>query len=286
MSKAFLKTDLPRPFLKWVGGKRQLLPELRKCVQASGFTGRYHEPFIGGGALFFDLYCSTLRGGKYPHISDNNQNLIDAYMGVRDHVEEVIALLKKHAKAHSKDYYYAVRAKVLESLPERTARIIYLNRTCFNGLYRENSKGQFNVPMGSYKNPKICDEENLRAVSLALNKAKVKQGHFRDVLQQAKSGDFVYFDPPYHPVSKTSSFTSYHKLDFAESDQEELAEVASKLKDKGVFVLLSNSMTPFIKKLYKAHGFTIDTVHATRLVNSKASKRGAIEEALIRSFDL
>ena len=172
---------------------------------------------------------------------------------------------------------------VPETLTARAARVIYLNKTCFNGLYRENSKGQFNVPMGSYKKPLICDEPNLRAVAVALSKAKIARRHFREVLDHSQPGDLVYFDPPYWPVSSTASFTSYAKDNFTRADQEELAEIAVKLKEAGVNVLLSNSDTPLIRSLY-VKKFKIDTVHATRNVNSDPSKRGKINEVLVRSF--
>lgn len=272
---------LPRPFLKWVGGKGQLLPELVKRVERAGEFGRYHEPFLGGGALFFELY----RTGKLKqkaYLSDNNPRLIEAYVGVRDHADEVIRLLQRHKRRHSEKHYYAVRAHVPTTLPERAARIIYLNKTCYNGLYRENSKGLFNTPFGRYKNPIICDVDNLRAVSKALNKAKIEARHFQTVADVAQPGDLVYFDPPYHPVSKTSSFESYHQGAFGEDSQRLLAEVFAKLAAKRVNVLLSNSMTDFIRALYK--DFPIDTVHAARAVNSRPDKRGKVTEALIRNF--
>jgi DNA adenine methylase len=197
-------------------------------------------------------------------------------------VDEVIDRLQRHKRRHSEEHYYAVRAKVPRELPERAARIIYLNKTCYNGLYRENSKGLFNAPFGRYKNPVICDEENLRAVSKALKKARIESRHFQTVVEAAKPGDLVYFDPPYYPVSKTASFQGYHHGAFGEDSQRLLAEVFAKLAANDVHVLLSNSMTDFILMLYR--DFSIDTVQATRAVNSRADKRGKVAEALVRSF--
>ena len=282
---------VPRPFLKWVGGKGQLLPELMARVGKAGDFGRYHEPFVGGGALFFELY-KTGRLRKHAWLSDNNPRLIETYQGVKLHVDEIIKLLKCHKAAHCEEYYYEVRAKVPKTLTARAARIIYLNKTCYNGLYRENSKGQFNTPFGRYKNPQICDEENLRAVSMALKKAKIENRHFETVVDAAESGDLVYFDPPYHPVSKTASFIAYtpHKREkgildrgtFGEDSQRLLARVYEQLHAKGVKILLSNSMTDFVRDLYG--GFRIDQVAANRAVNSRADRRGKVSEALVRNF--
>jgi len=243
---------------------------------------QYHEPFVGGGALFFDLYRRGAFKRRKAYLSDNNGRLIEAYLGVQQDVERVIALLELHRAAHNKDYYYEVRANVPDDPIERAARIIYLNKTCFNGLYRENSKGLFNVPMGRYKNPLICDAENLRAVSEALQAARIEQSPFADVVKRARRDDLVYFDPPYHPLSTTASFTAYHESGFAETDQRALGEVFRALDKKGVRVLLSNSMTPLIQEIYQ--DFHIDEVFATRNVNSRADRRGKIAEALVRNF--
>lgn len=272
---------LPRPFLKWVGGKGQLLPELVKRVEMAGDFGRYHEPFLGGGALFFELYRSD-RLKKQAWLSDNNPRLIEAYEGVRNELDAVIEQLQKHQRQHSEEHFYAVRAKVPKTLAGRAARVIYLNKTCYNGLYRENSRGEFNSPFGRYKNPMICDDENLRAVSKALQKTKIESRHFQTVANVAEPGDLVYFDPPYHPVSETASFQGYHKGAFGEDSQRLLAETCGKLDAKGVRVLLSNSMTELVRTLYK--NFTVDTVHAARAVNSRADRRGKVREALVRNF--
>jgi DNA adenine methylase len=273
--------NLPEPFLKWAGGKRQLLPELMRRVDRVKDFGRYHEPFVGGGALFFELW----RQGKLrkpAYLSDTNPNLMVAYEGVRDATERVIGLLHMHKRRHENDYYYSMRASKPEALASRAARIIYLNRTCFNGLFRENSKGEFNVPIGRYKNPKICDAGNLRAVAEALRDAVLETRPFETVVEKAKPGDFVYFDPPYHPVSKTANFTAYQRGGFGEAEQRALAEVVCALDAKGVYVLLSNSWTPFIRELYA--DFTLDKVSARRHVNSRADKRGPVSEALVRNF--
>ncbi len=282
MTDCILIADRPRPFLKWVGGKRQLLDELESRIADARPHKRYHEPFVGGGALFFDLYSRKDLGRCKAALSDNNGRLIEAYHGVQENVERVINILKVHRSLHDKEYYYQVRAQIPEDPVARTARIIYLNRTCFNGLFRENSKGGFNVPMGRYKDPKICDAPNLRAVSKALQRCTVKEEHFAAILNAAKSGDFVYFDPPYVPVSKTSSFTAYHKGEFGEASQRELAAVYDELTKKGVKALLSNSDTPLVHELYQRH--CIELVQASRKINSRADKRGKVNEVLVRNF--
>jgi DNA adenine methylase len=270
-----------RPFLKWAGGKGQLLRELVERVRAAGALDRYHEPFVGGGALFFEL-ARIYRFEWHACLSDNNPNLIDAYLGVQREVDGVIECLLKHKARHSEAYYYEVRARVPETLVERAARVIYLNNTCYNGLFRENRKGEFNVPFGRYRNPRVCDEENLRACSEALKRAKVECRHFETVLDCAKAGDFVYFDPPYVPISKTASFTAYDKGGFGKDSQRRLAQVFRELAKRGVKVLLSNSMTDLVRELYD--DFTIEEVFAKRSVNSRGDRRGKVSEALVRNF--
>jgi len=276
------KQQRPHPFLKWVGGKGQLLAALMERVRAAGDFGRYHEPFVGGGALFFEMHRAGVLGPKHARLSDNNPRLIEAYRAVQTEPESLIKLLADHEAAHNEQYYYEMRATVPDTPVERAARIIYLNKTCFNGLYRENSKGLFNVPIGKYVNPCICDPENLRAVSQALQQAEIEEQPFAAVLDHAVPGDLVYFDPPYHPLSATSSFTSYNNVPFTEETQRELAAVFAKLHERGVKVLLSNSWSPLILEIYA--GFQIDEVQATRMVNSNAAKRGKIAEALVRNF--
>ena len=254
---------------------------IRRVEAAEPFK-RYHEPFIGGGALFFELARTKRLGRSRAFLSDNNSNLIEAYLGVKQDVHRVIELLLKHKARHSEDYYYCVRSHVPDGLFERAARIIYLNRTCYNGLFRENSKGEFNVPVGRYKNPAICDEDNLRAVAAIVRKATIDTRHFETALDHAEPGDFVYFDPPYHPVSRTASFTAYDKGGFAEDSQRLLANVFAELSVRGVKVLLSNSMTDFVNELYKE--FRIEVVYANRAVNSRADRRGKVSEALVCNF--
>ena len=273
---------VPRPFLKWAGGKGQLLDELTPLVAMAKPFGRYHEPFVGGGALFFALCRHEALPRKLAFLSDTNVRLMDAYRGVKDDVDRLIDLLKAHKQEHCSEHYYAVRAHVPEDPMVRAARIIYLNRTCYNGLFRENSKGQFNVPMGDYRNPAICDERNLMAAAKALRKAKLETRPFESVLDYVSEGDFVYFDPPYDPVSKTASFTAYAQGGFGEDAQRQLAEVFAKLDKRGVKVLLSNSYTPLVRGLYEP--FTIDKVYATRRVNSRAHLRGKVSEALVRNY--
>lgn len=267
-----------KPIVKWAGGKTKLLPELHARMPRT--FGRYFEPFAGGAALFFslDLKCPA-------YLSDANADLIAMYRAVRDDVDGVIAVLSMHALYHSLDpagHYMVTRAKwnARDDSPSRPADFIYLNKTCFNGLWRVNSKGEFNVPMGDYKSPKICDEAALRAASEKLHGVRLATGGFdgpaasRDI----DPGSFVYFDPPYDPVSPTSSFTSYAGT-FDKDEQVALAHYAFILVRRGVQVMLSNSDTPFIRDLYA--WARIDTVQCPRAINSKGDKRGAINELII-----
>ncbi|MBN1138878.1 MAG: DNA adenine methylase [Anaerolineae bacterium] len=267
-----------RPVLKWAGGKSQLLAELLRGVP-HGFRA-YHEPFVGGGALFFGL----ARQGRLTtaYLSDVNRPVIDVYLGLRECVDEVIRLLKEHR--YDESYYYQIRALKAEdlSLPERAARVIYLNRTCYNGLYRENRAGQFNVPFGRYKNPTICDEPNLRAAAVVLQGVDLSCRHFSSVLQVAQPGDFVYFDPPYHPLPATSSFTAYDRHGFGPEDQVELWDVFAELTQRRVKAMLSNSDTLFICQLYEQ--YRISRVLASRAINSKASSRGKITEVIVYNY--
>jgi len=270
----------PRPFLKWAGGKGQLLPDL--IARLPECFAAYHEPHVGSGALFFTLASHGVPSQAY--LSDVNPALIDTYLAVRDQVEDVIAILKKHQKKHDRDYYYLVRAidPSRLTLAGRAARIIYLNKTCYNGLYRENKRGQFNVPFGRYTNPTICDAANLRNVSRVLQGVDIAQRGYASALDCARPGDFVYFDPPYQPLSATSSFTAYNRNGFGEDDQRRLRDVFAQLAERSVRVMLSNSDTPLIHELYV--GFTIDRVYATRSINSKSNRRGKIAELIIRNY--
>lgn len=263
------------PVLKWVGGKTQLLPDLLARLPAT--FAAYHEPFVGGAALFFTLAAQSRLTTTW--LSDINPALIDTYTALRDCPDAVIASLRQHR--YEKDYYYQIRAlnPAELSLPERAARLIYLNKTCYNGLYRENKAGQFNVPFGRYSNPLICDEPNLQAASRVLQGVDLAVRPFDSVLERAQPGDLVYFDPPYHPISATANFTTYNKDGFNEADQIRLRDVAADLDRRGVTILLSNSDTPFIRDLYA--DFSIATVYANRAINTKATARGKVAEVLI-----
>ncbi len=278
--KDYVSEEAPqcRPFVKWVGGKTQLLPELLKRIPKD--IARYFEPFVGGGALFFSLQP------KASVISDSNEELINAYQVVRDHVEELIPDLKQHL--YEEGYYYGIRDA--DRLPEyknwspvtRASRLIFLNKTCYNGLYRVNSKGQFNTPFGRYVKPRIVDEENLRACSAALKNTQLSTHGFLGIEDGITSKDFVYFDPPYVPLSATSYFTSYNKEGFGLEVQRDLYALCERLDAKGIRFMLSNSSAPFVLELYKK--FRIDLVGASRAINSKASKRGTVQEALITNY--
>ncbi len=265
------------PFVKTVGGKRQLLPELRRHVPES--FGRYFEPFVGGGALFFDLVAAGRPGPAW--LSDTNRDLAIAYGVVKSDVDALVEALRAHAESHARypgPYYYAVRADAPVDRVAVAARAIYLNKTCFNGLHRVNRAGKFNVPMGRYVNPAICDEPNLRAVSMALQRAEVHAVDFQSAAV-AEEGDFVYFDPPYWPASATSHFTGYTADGFTAADQQRLRDVALAMKRRGVRVLLSNADVPPVRALY-ADGFECRRVDARRNVNSKPGKRGVVGELL------
>jgi DNA adenine methylase len=264
------------PFIKWVGGKRQLLPTILELVPRS-ISGTYHEPFIGGGAVFFALFGEgRIRRAV---LSDVNRDLIDVYTTVRDSPEELIAALREHR--NDKAHYYRVRALAVDGLSkvERAARFIFLNRCGYNGLYRVNASGKFNVPFGRYVNPRICDAENLRAASHALQCSEFRCGDFGGAAK-ARGDDFVYFDPPYVPLTRTASFTSYASGGFGPAEQVRLRDLARRLKRRGVRVLLSNSSVPAVHELY-ADGFEKRSVHARRLVSCLPSGRGGVRELLI-----
>jgi DNA adenine methylase len=274
---------LARPFLKWVGGKGQLLSQF-EAYFPSEFQ-RYFEPFVGGGAVFFHLW-NTGRLAKPAFLFDTNPELVNAYQVVRDQVDELIEALARHKTRHNREYYYAVRSLdrnggKLGSV-ERAARTLYLNKTCYNGLYRVNSKGLYNVPMGSYKRPKILNEGLLRAASIALQGAVIEQIRFDKIIEMAREGDFFYFDPPYVPLSKTANFTGYTAGSFGEVEQRRLAGVFRTLAEKGCLCMLSNSYTPLVLELYR--GYRIERVMAKRAINSKASRRGAVPEAVVLSY--
>ena len=279
------KVEVPfsRPFLKWAGGKTQLLPQLEKYYPPTGSVNRYFEPFLGSGAVFF--HFKAMVNPRSAFLWDNNLELVQTFQAVRDDVEKVIELLREHEtqhSKHSKDHFLKVRkirVKKLAKPPEIAARLIYLNKTCFNGLYRVNSRGEFNVPFGKYLKPSILNVEGLRRASGQLAGAEIADKDFRMVLCDAEAGDFVYLDPPYHPRSETAYFTSYTRDSFGEKDQRELAEVYRALDKKGCMLVLSNSDTNLVKQLYK--DFKEVKVSARRNINSRADRRGPIKERLV-----
>jgi len=269
------------PFLKWAGGKGQLLKQYEPFFPSK--FNNYLEPFVGGGAVFFHLYnTGRLSNGKEVILIDSNEELINCYSVIKKNVNKLIRILSNSEYMNDENAYYQIRTEEPQNKFERAARTIYLNKTCFNGLYRVNSKGKFNVPFGRYKNPLICNTEKLRSVNLALKNVEVICSDFKKCLEFTKRGDFIYFDPPYQPLSKTSSFTSYTKDSFDEEDQEKLCKVFKELDKRGSKVMLSNSDTKFIRNLYK--GFTTKTVLAKRAINCKASGRGEITELVILNY--
>jgi DNA adenine methylase len=270
-----LPPTAPRPFLKWAGGKGQLIPQYSQFFPQEFDT--YYEPFLGGGAVFFHLQP------RRSVLMDINPELVNVYTCVRDRVEDLISLLEVHQEQHCETHYYRVRSNPSDHPLERAARFIYLNKTCFNGLYRENSKGPFNVPMGRYKNPRVCHAELLRSVSLSLRNAQVLESPFDAMLHQVKGKrSFVYFDPPYYPISPTSNFTAYNRYSFSAADQIHLRDVFAELAGRGVKVMLSNSRCPFTLDLYR--DFNIHTITASRAINSDPAKRGKISEILVTSY--
>lgn len=274
-----------KPFVKWVGGKRQLLKQfkLMDLYPPEGFNSsksKYFEPFVGGGAVFFDLLPQNAI------LSDMNEELVITYNVIKNNVDDLIKSLKKHK--HTKEYFLKLREKDPKKFSdiETASRFIYLNKTGFNGMYRVNKSGGFNVPFGDQKNPLICDEENLLKVNKVLKNIKIIKRDYKKVLKEVKKGDFIYFDPPYYPLNKTASFVGYTANGFLEKEQEELKGVYFELHKRGCFVMLSNSNTEFIKKLYSGldKKIKIHKVNATRMINSDASKRGKIKEVLVINY--
>lgn len=270
-------------FVKWAGGKGQLIEQYKPLFPKK--FDRYLEPFVGSGAVFFYIVQNYRPAGFV--ISDINEELINAYEIIRDDVERLVVELRQHKEYHmaeGKKYYLAIRATDPGELPklERAARFIYLNKTCFNGLYRVNSKDEFNVPMGSYKNPDIVQETKLRIVSKLLKSVIIRNLPFERTCEMAQKGDFVYFDPPYYPLKKGKSFTTYTKDVFLEEEQKKLAEVYKKLDKKGCFVMLSNSDTEFVKGLYSE--YSIHIVQAARTINCNGYARGKINEIVVTNY--
>ena len=274
-----------KPFVKWAGGKRQLMSELERNFPTKFDT--YLEPFLGGGAVMFDLLAK--RSNLKCNVSDLNSDLVLAYVTIRDRLEKLIESLENHSKNYHKDstrYYYEVRDQEPKNQIEKVSRLLFLNKTCFNGLYRVNSKGKFNVPMGRYTNPNIVNKENLQIVSKALQTEKIKIScrDFESVINDVKKGDFVYFDPPYQPVSDTANFTSYTHRDFTEDDLQRLADLANQLNSKGSHVLLSNSNTKIVKKLFSSKKWKIKEISVNRAINSNSQKRTGHKEVLIKNY--
>jgi DNA adenine methylase len=264
------------PFIKWAGGKRGIIQDLVSHLPAT--FNDYYEPFLGGGALYFEIQTRLTRA----YLSDTNFDLVIAFKAVQKLPDELISKLEEHSRKDSEEYYYKIRAQHdLQNPIEIAARFIYLNKTCYNGLFRVNKKGEFNVPRGTYANPDIIQRDNISACSQALQNASIVKKEFD--LINPNADDFVYFDPPYHP-SDTTSFTKYTKLDFSEKDQERLRDFATKLNRNGVKVMLSNSDTRFIRNLYSANIWHIDTVQAPRMVNCKPDGRGVVNELLITNY--
>jgi DNA adenine methylase len=262
-----------RPFLKWAGGKRQLLGQIEPYLPAR--FGRYHEPFVGGGALFFHL------APERATLTDSNERLVRCYRGLRDSVDEVVRLLRGYP--HDRRFFEKLRARDTDAASdaEVAAWLIYLNKTGFNGLYRVNRHNVYNVPFGRYANPTICDEPNLRACARVLRRARIDHGDFERAARRARCGDLVYLDPPYVPLNHTAYFTSYTAGGFGMADQVRLRDVALGLKRRGVHVLLSNSGAAPVRALYR-DDFELIEVHARRDINSRADRRHAIVELLIR----
>lgn len=278
------KNELVKPILKWVGGKRQLLPEIEKYIPKGYST--YYEPFLGGAAVLLN------EQPRKAVVNDYNEELINTYKVVRDNVNELIEELKVHDEKNSKEYFYEIREwDRLPGYEERSdveiaGRFLFLNKTCFNGLYRVNSAGEFNTPYGRYKNPNIINEIGLRALHNYFNEADItfKTGDFEDAVKYIRKGSFVYADPPYQPISTTSNYTGYTSGGFGEDDQVRLKKMCDGLDKRGVKFLLSNSNVPFITDLYK--DYKIEIVGANRAINSNGKKRGKVEEVLIRNYEI
>lgn len=269
-----------RPFVKWAGGKRAVVPALLSEIPDR--FGTFHEPFVGGGALFFALAeQDRLRNGAV--LSDINLRLVRTWRAIRDNVEGVIDRLSYHANAHSKEHYYEVRAwdvDAFEDDADVAGWFVYLNKAGYNGLYRVNSRDRFNVPFGRSKNPTICDADNLRACAATLAGVQIEHEDFSKVRERARPGDLVYFDPPYVPLTRTADFTAYTRNGFGPDDQARLARLAGELVHRGVTVILSNHDTKGLRDLY-GNRFRFRTIHVARAINSRADKRGKVPEVII-----
>jgi DNA adenine methylase len=273
---SFPSDPVAGPVIKWVGGKTKLLPELLERMPAK--YGKYYEPFAGGAALFFRVAPDRAV------LADSNADLIGLYKTIAHDVSAVVKRLEYHRDHHDETHYYDVRSRWNDretawATADRAATFIYLNKTCFNGLWRVNRSGDFNVPIGRYTDPPICVPAALQAAQAVLSRAVIRHCDYRTAVEDAKRSDFIYFDPPYDPVSATANFTSYSANAFGHEQQQELADTARDLVDRGCRVMLSNSDTPFIRSLYK--GFKIDRVKCSRAINSNASKRGDVDEVIV-----
>ena len=262
-------TPSAKPFVKWVGGKRSIIPDLLERIPQE--YDNYYEPFVGGGALYFSLQ---------PHkafLSDINAHLVTTYQAIRDEVDELVKLLKIHEEQHCREYYLTMRQRLAKekNFTYQASLFIYINKTCYNGLYRVNKSGGFNVPMGNYKNPMIADEENLRACSHLLRGTSIEQGTFED--QDIQSDDFYYLDPPYH-----QTYTGYSSGGFGDKMHKKLATFCREIDRKGGYFMLSNSDTPFVRALYE--GYTVEDIQAGRSVSCKAHQRGKENELIIRNY--
>jgi DNA adenine methylase len=266
------------PFLKWAGGKGRLIAQYAAYLPPREEIGRYYEPFIGSAAVFFHLQPADAC------LADQNRHLVEAYQIVQQAVEPLIEALR--LQQNDAEHYYRVRAQQPAELTavERAARLIYLNKTGFNGLYRENRGGQFNVPFGRYRNPTICDPERLRACSTALQGVRLQVADFAATVAAAGPGDLVYFDPPYVPLSATSNFTAYNGHGFGPEDQRRLAQAFHDLTGRGTQALLSNSDTPLVRELYAGRGYRLVEIQARRTINSRADRRGPVTELLIANW--
>jgi len=282
------KDPLVKPYLKWAGGKRQLLPEIKRHLPRNFSKLRYYEPFVGAGALFFE------QQPRHAVINDNNEQLVRTYTTIRDCIDELVVALDAHRVNNTEEYYYQVREQdrnneVFASFSnvQKAARLIYLNKTCYNGLYRVNSQGLFNVPYGRYVNPAICDEPVLRSIHKYLNHEAtdihILHGDFATTVADAERNSFIYFDPPYHSPDNTN-FTGYLAGGFNENEQIRLHDVFVERTNAGAKCLLSNSDTPFIRELYNDNRFEIIAVRAKRAINSDSAGRGEVDEVLIKNW--
>lgn len=281
-----------RPVVKWAGGKSRLLSDLVERLPAGRFK-TYAEPFIGGGAMFFALATAKPKRFERALLSDKNAELVALYRAVKTDVGALVERLRDYQSTHlakdieaRREHFYEVRKNdKLEGDVERGARLVFLNKTCFNGLWRVNASGRFNVPFGKYASPKILDEVTLKAASRALACAEIRCADYSEIAGELRRGDFAYFDPPYAPVSKTANFTAYARDRFGWEEQEKLADAIEKLAKKGVQAMLSNAATAELHRLYRQHHFHVTTIRAARAINSDPTKRGEVEEIVATTYD-